>query len=162
VSQLKFNLKAWNNISIGGPGPSGITSWAHPLATPLRLLNFKLNFLALIRCHDHSRLLSSYYLRRIKQENTSCSACRHSPKVLSLLFLTPMHRASSVSHLWHYFFHSIFDLRSMPCGWPVCWVYSNVEFIHVSISRKGSGSTNCSIFDFLYLWFGYVLAMLLL
>jgi len=30
MSQLKFNLKIWNSISIGGPGPPWPTRWLRP------------------------------------------------------------------------------------------------------------------------------------
>jgi len=41
---------------------------------------------------------------------------------------------------------SIFDLWSRPWTWPECWV--SVEFLHVLIPRKGSGSTTTFKFPF--------------
>ena len=71
--------------------------------------------LSRLRCHDHSLLLSSYFHRISRKENSGCSACGHSPQDLNHLLLDcpasePLRKSIFGSSL------SILDLWSRPWG----------------------------------------------
>jgi len=113
-----------------------VTMTSEELALP-RLIRCKLPRL---RCHGHSLLLSSYLCRIKRTENSSCSACGHSLQPADTLctsYLTVPHPSLSgaPSSAPLPFLTSGADLGA----WPNCWV--SVEFFHVPIPRKGSGST---------------------
>jgi len=94
--------------------------------------------LSRLRCHGHSLLLPSYLCRIKRKENSSCSACGHPLQDLIHLLLDcpasePLRRA--IFGTTSPFLTSGPDLGV----WPDCWV--SVEFLHVPIPQKGSGST---------------------
>jgi len=91
--------------------------------------------LSRLRCHDHSLLLSSY-LSGIKW-NSYCSACGHPLQDLTHLLLDcPASELSDAPFLALLPFLTFGpDLGE----WPDSWV--SVEFLHVPIPQKGSGST---------------------
>ena len=94
--------------------------------------------LSRLRCHGHSLLLSSYFHRISRKEDSACSACGQ-----------PLYRTSIISSSTVLPLNLFVNLSLAPLSlfltygpdlgvWPDCW--GSAEFLHAPIPRKGSGS----------------------
>ena len=95
--------------------------------------------LSRLRCNGHSRLVSSYFSRIGRIENSSCSACENLPQDTCYFI---RHCPATNSMRRSLFGDSLSLYASGPVIGQLPGFWGSMVFRHAPIPRKGSGNNN--------------------